>query len=120
MAEIIDLRVAQEYDIVCQEADDFLFEMDVQNDDETPFSFAGYTAKLQVRKRRVETDPLILEFTTGEGITLSSGNIKIEKDAADMVDISGDYVYDFKLINSGGFVETWLFGKFKIFPTTTI
>lgn len=121
MAEQLNIRIAQEYDIVCQEADDFILDMDVKNPDNTNYPFSGYTARMHVRRRRVESDPLVLAFATGgEGITLTSGHIKIEKAAADMEGLSGDYFYDLKLIDGDGVVTTWLFGKFKIFPTVTV
>jgi len=116
MAEIIDVRVAQERDIICHEKDDFVLEFDVQNPDETPFSFVGFTGKLQVRSRRVESDPLVLEIPA----TLTSGHVYLTKTATQMAGISGEYVYDFKITTNAGIVETWLFGKFKIFPTTTV
>ncbi len=120
MAEELNIRVAQEYDIVCQEGDNFVLDMDVKNPNDSNFDFTGYTSKLQVRKRRVETDPTILTFqTSGGGITLTSGHIKIEKTAAQMVGLSGDYFYDLKVTDSAGLVTTWLYGKFKIFPTVT-
>ena len=120
MAEEISIKVATEYDIVCHEGDDFVLTMDVKNPDETDFNFSGYTAKMQVRKRRVESDPAILTFETGgAGITLTTGQMSIEKAAANMAGISGDYFYDLKITDSGSRIATWLYGKFKIFPTVT-
>lgn len=120
MAEELNIRVAQNYDIVCHEGDDFILDMDAKNPDDSNFVFTGYTAKLQVRARRVESDPVILSFATGgQGITLTAGHVKVEKSAASMAGLSGDYFYDFKVIDSAGVVTTWLYGKFKIYPTVT-
>ena len=119
MADEIITSVASNYDVVAYEGDDFDFSLVVKNEDGTDFDFTDYTAKMHVRKRRVESDPLILAFTTDSEITLSSGSILIKKSSEDMGNVSGDYFYDLKMVDADGLTTTWLFGKFIIHPTVT-
>jgi phosphotransferase system HPr-like phosphotransfer protein len=82
----------------CRRQDAFEKNLEVLNDDGTPFDFTGYTALMQVRKK--SGSEVVIEFDSEDGsITLLEGEILIEKDSIDVT--SGSYVYDLQLTSDG-------------------
>lgn len=119
-SNVIKVTSAQERKIIAREGDDFHLVIAVKNPNNTNFDFTGYTAKMQVKRRKVETDEAVLSFTVGSGIVLSSGQINLSKSASAMQGKSGSYFYDLKITDPSGIVTTWLFGVFELQPTITV
>jgi hypothetical protein len=68
----------------------------------TPFSNAGYGARMQVREKVFSSTPVLnLSTSTGE-IVLGGldGSIEITVDAVTMEGLAGTYVYDLELVSS--------------------
>lgn len=117
---VIKVTNAQERKIVAKEGDDFSLVMSVKNADGSDFDFTDYSAKMQVKKRKVESYPNIFEFSIGNGIVLTEGQINLTKTAEEMSNKSGLYFYDLKIISPEGIVTTWLFGEFELQATVTV
>jgi hypothetical protein len=118
-SNVIKVTSAQERKIIAREGDNFNLVIAVKNPDNTNFDFDGYSAKMQIKPRRVETDDPILTFSIGDGIVLTDGQINLSKSAASMQGKSGSYFYDLKITDSNQVVTTWLFGVFELQPTIT-
>lgn len=119
-SNVIKVTSAQERKIIAREGDNFNLVIAVKNPDNSNFNFTGYSAKMQIKARKVETDDAILTFSVGNGIVLSSGQINLSKSASEMQAKSGSYFYDLKITAPGGVVTTWLFGVFELQPTITV
>lgn len=69
-------------------------------------SLSGYTARMKLKETPESQAAIELDET--DGITLSGTNVTVTIAAADSADIeSGRYLYDLKLITSGGVVSTF-------------
>lgn len=92
------------------------------DDDGTPVSWTGTTAKMQLR-RSVSDPAVALECSTANGrITLTdpTGLLQINVDAVTMAAMEpGRYVYDLELTRPGGVVEPLLAGDVRIAAEVT-
>lgn len=69
-------------------------------------SLSGYTARMKIKETSESEE--VIELTETDGITLSGTSITITIAAADSAEIDGGrYLYDLKLITSGGVVSTF-------------
>ena len=93
----------------------------------TAVSFAGMTAKLQMRQNQLATSALIMTLATGSGITLGSatyqaipfGTIAIVVPNATTANLPpGQWFYDCFLY-SGSLQKCWLAGWWEWAPSVT-
>jgi hypothetical protein len=74
-------------------------------------------ADIKIQIRKTPTDPILLEFAIGDGISITSPNII---DINKIVDIpAGTYRWDLQLIFDDGTVRTLFTGQFKIVTDIT-
>lgn len=80
------------------------------------FDFSQYaSAKMQVRKTRLDLPILEFYSTVGTEIVLTADKVTVSKDATTMAGkTSGIYLYDLQLTDISGNVYTPLSGKFII------
>lgn len=98
-----------------KKGDSFSKSFEYLNEDDTPFDFTGYTAKMEVRKK--EGSEVVEVFDTEDGsIALAEGEILLIKD--EITGAAGDYLCDFQLVFEDS-KSTLFTGNFKIYPDIT-
>lgn len=91
----------------------------VDSQQNTAFDFTGWTAKMQVRTSRADIVEIELLSTAME-IILTSGQIKLVKDAVSMKSlVAGNYFYDIEFTNPASEVFTLLGGVFSVVDDIT-
>lgn len=87
-----------------------------------PINLTGYTAQMQVRISYSESTAAV-SLTNGSGITLggSAGTVTIHIPATTTATLQAPkiYVYDVRLVSSGGNVYRILEGDFYVSPAVT-
>lgn len=88
----------------------------------TPINLTGYTAAMQVRLTYPETTAVV-SLTNGSGITIGgvAGTLTIHIPAATTATLQAPkiYVYDVRIVSSGGAVYRILEGDFYVTPAVT-
>jgi hypothetical protein len=100
------------------------FRVDITYKDENgdPVDLNGYSARMQLRRRIDDVDP-VLELTTGNGRLVlggDTGNVEINVNASDTEGLDAvEGVYDLELISGAGIVDKLLRGTFEIIREVT-
>lgn len=102
----------------CIAGDTFLKTLLVNNSDGTAFDFTGCSARMQI-KTIASSNELVIELTTDNGITLSSGQILIMMTPEQTQVFPRNYVYDMEISFSDNQIQTWFGGKFTILEDVT-
>ena len=109
------------YDIVAEQGSDLSFVITYKNAAGNLVNLAGYTAKMQVRKRA--GDPAAyLSLTETNGITLGggAGTVTIGVNSASLSAIpAGNYIYDLRLDSNSGLEERLIEGDFYVHGAVT-
>lgn len=110
----INLIVKETLNITCMKNDTFFIDMDWVDANSNPIDLTAYTFKAQV-KRSQNSNESILTFDDSDFTKDASGNLTMNKSAAQMNLESGVYYYDMQTTKiSDGAVSTWLGGRFTI------
>lgn len=99
--------ISQTLDFVSMQGDSFDIEIRVINEDGSPYDFTGCTAEDIWERHNTSA----LTFSTGSGLTLTSGKITYSKSAASMGIQTGIYTHGFRITLPSGKVKTWFDGK---------
>jgi len=125
--------LAGNYNITCQQGSTFTRTLEIEQPDLeedptgntfVPFSLAGYTARMQVR-RTIDSPSFLLELTTANGgLTINPiagdvNKILIFAPANVTASVSTSGVYDLEIISSGNIVSRILQGIFNLSPEVT-
>lgn len=113
---------AATHDILIEQGATFQLNLVWKDSGGTPINLTGYTARMQVRQKIADTNPL-LSFTTENGaITLGGalGTIAITGLATltDALTVKSG-VYDLELVSPGGIVTRLIEGAVTITPQVT-
>jgi len=98
--------------------------LDILYKDESgdPVDLNGYVARMQLR-RRIDDEEPVLELTTGNGrLTLggADGTVEINVNASDTEGLDAtEGVYDLELVSGAGIVDKLLRGTFEIIREVT-
>lgn len=87
-----------------------------------PVNLTGYTARMDIRETREDTDPLLSLTTENGGITLGgvNGQISLLISATDTAALDVDTaVYDLELISAGGIVTRLVSGNIVVSKEVT-
>lgn len=109
----ITTDISKRLDIIARKAETFSKTIQVLNNDGTGFVFTNYSAQLVVMSYMASITPVLI-FELGSGLTLSTGQILLEKDNSEMLINPKDYVYFLKITDPSDNINTWLNGKFII------
>jgi hypothetical protein len=88
--------------------------------DSNPVDLSGFSARMQLRRTRSQTEYDLSLTTENGGLTIEplTGKITISLTAAQTALLSGSYFYDLETV-SGGTVIRWLEGKVNLSPEVT-
>jgi len=93
--------------------------IEIVDQDEAPFVFAGSTAKLQIKKRSSDTTAIKELSTSNSKIKLEDGSItlKFHKEVTSVA--PGNYVYDLEVTSLAGITTTIIKGGIKALGDVT-
>lgn len=112
--------LAGNYNIVCEQGTTFSRRFELQYPDSVdptiyyPFNFAGYTARMQVR-RTLESATAMITLTTENGgieIEAEEGAVTVLMTSTQTASIDSSGLYDIELIDSSGNVSRMVQGEF--------
>ena len=83
--------------------------------DSVPVNLTGYTGRMQLRRNKSQNKANISLTTENAGLVIipGTGHVTINISAAQSSELTGNYVYDLKLIH-GSTVTRWLEGNFIV------
>lgn len=104
----------QTFDFELDQGDSILEEVAYTDDNGDPVNLTGFTARMQVRKTAASSYAyLVLTSASGLSIDTDDGIITIAVSPASTALIpAGNYVYDLEVVDSSGYTEKLLAGKF--------
>lgn len=113
MSAVIYIDNARRRDIICRKGATFTKTFLVTNVNGTDYDFTDKTVTLEVYSPVGTTT--VLNFATGSGLTLVTGEIQLLKTAAQMAVVRRrDYLYQLWITHASGVKEMWLNGYFVV------
>lgn len=105
--------------LIARKGDTYSRDFTVKDNAGGDYDFTNYNAKLQIKEKSYDTT-FKIELTSGNGITLSTGQLSILIDANTMQNmVAKNYYYDLQLTYPSGEIKTWLAGKFTVTQDVT-
>lgn len=117
----LNLDAAKRLDIICRKGDTFKMTLNVTDASGSVVNLNAYTYKMEVR-----------DSDTATGTVIASGSFTISGTASGLLTVTADasatsgtsgglYVYDLQTTATGtSFVQTWIYGTFKINEDVTV
>lgn len=106
----ISVDISRRLDIIMRKAETFSKIIRVINEDLTDFDFTDYSASLKVYTGPTDRTPQLV-FDYSGGLTLSSGQILLEKDETETDIRRRDYIYFLWVTYPDDTIKLWLNGK---------
>lgn len=114
--------MAAYYDILIEQGATFQKTFTWKGSDEVAVDLTGYTARMQIRKKKSSTDFEHEATTENDGITLggSAGTVEVVISAADTADFEFTRaVYDLELVDGDGIVTRLVEGDVSVSKEVT-
>lgn len=104
------------YDIVADQGATFQRVLTWKDSNGAAVNLTGYSARMQVRRRPSDGEPLVSLTTQNGRITLggAAGTITLDCPASEMDFVDGDWVYDLELESGSGVVTRLVMGRFLL------
>lgn len=108
---VIDTDVSVLAHIVCRRLNDFSLVITFKNASGVVTNISSDTFLLEVSN---DTGTVVLSFSSGNGVTISSNKLTLNKPANQMTLTVGEYVFGLLQTKTGGVVKTRMNGTFEV------